>query len=165
MARRHMSRPARKRRDWTSQGTNLTTVADLVVTGIDIALTPGAAAVGYTVARIVGSIFLEPTVFSEGGILSMGVCVVPELAGTALSPSPVDVNNLAAPYWLWTRTTFYQGGSLGQTQVSWDPGHQLVDIKVMRRVEADEHLRLMLVSSGFSTGYTFGTRLRTLLLK
>jgi len=162
MARRQRVMVPRKRRDWIAlQNFTGTAMVDDTPSGVPL-ISVDSDAVGLTVARIVGTVHVTPDTTADVGSYTWGIHKSQEVTSTNTMLDPMHSGDRQANSWLHLCTVHTAG-----VQAMWIAAQQEVvnvDIKVMRKVEPNEHLSLVWNTNLTNGGCIFWA-LRMLVLK
>ena len=155
-------------RKWLAVAGSTSNIANSVQQSAELIAQMATGVGSVTVARIVGTVRMQPQVAAPDIIASWGIVAVPEIGGAALAPNPFATADLEEKYWLhWRHSgTFFTVTGLNAADAyaksDFYQGH--VDIKVKRKL-GDLNLVLMMnCSTSTAEQWMFDFNLRMLVL-
>lgn len=167
MARRQgpirRARAARRRTAWISARFDDSIENSLFVTdqALFVPLEDEQAA---TIVRIVGSVYMRPTV-DNFTLCSWGIYKAGSGSDGDLQMDPTSALDQESEHWMHLRSTWYSRAASSSLGADFDGLAQRVDIKVMRKIEEGDGIKISFnaQSGGVAQSYFHAVNLRILL--
>ncbi len=151
----------RRSTNWIAASTNGVIVDHGVTTLISTTIISAPASDGFTVARIVGTVWAAPTVINVDGVTYMGIYNrVSGSAGEQLVLDPSFGGDIESESWMWWTAFVQVGGAAGGNTHS--PQQMQLDIKVKRKLHPGDSIVLAIRNTGVV--FSSAVNLRSLIM-